>query len=116
MKLNKCIKTLMKCPNSKYLGVFSIICIYWRYNFESWFFPYLMPHLRIPKEVKYQIIVQLPSEGILNIPKNCFISLFPLYKVYKNYRFGRIIADLPLLVSKYISTKRRIKHIKKHVY
>jgi len=82
--------------------VSDLLCTWWRPNFENHHYPYLVPHITSPKEMKKVFLVQLPPQCSFAVPKNLKLIAVPLFELYENVgRFGNIMANIPLILSRF---------------
>mmetsp|Transcript_25243 Transcript_25243/g.34784 ORF Transcript_25243/g.34784 Transcript_25243/m.34784 type:complete len:132 (-) Transcript_25243:305-700(-) len=76
--------------------------VWWRPDFENFFYPYLPPHITKPKECKKIYLVQLPEKCTFAVPKNFKLLAVPLFELYdKKERYGPSIASIPHLLSRF---------------
>jgi len=82
--------------------VADLVSIWWRPNFETLMYPYIVPHVTRSKECKKIFLMQLPTNCIFAVPKNLKLLAVPLFELYDNAaRYGPIISTLPQALSRF---------------
>eukprot|EP01126_Amoeba_proteus_P016565 TRINITY_DN1768_c0_g2_i6.p1 TRINITY_DN1768_c0_g2~~TRINITY_DN1768_c0_g2_i6.p1 ORF type:complete len:148 (-),score=25.11 TRINITY_DN1768_c0_g2_i6:50-493(-) len=78
-----------------------LLSVWWRPNFETHMYPYMVPHVTRPKECKKIFLVQLPANCVFAVPKNLKLLAVPLFELYDNCsRYGPVISSLPQSLSR----------------
>lgn len=78
------------------------IATWYRPNFDTFMYPYLPAHIKMPKEIKEIFMVELPAKKVFGVPKNWRLIALPLMEMYDNQqKYGPIISSIPHLVSRY---------------
>ncbi|KAL9224237.1 hypothetical protein vseg_000297 [Gypsophila vaccaria] len=76
--------------------------MWWKPDFETLFYPYLLPNIKSPKECAKVFLVKLPVSRKFIVPKNMKLLAVPLCQLHENHKtYGTIIAGIPQLLSKY---------------
>ncbi|KAF2725232.1 cleavage and polyadenylation specific factor 5 [Polychaeton citri CBS 116435] len=78
------------------------LATWWRPNFETFMYPYLPAHCTRPKERKKLLLIQLPKNKVLSVPKNMKLLAVPLFELYDNTgRYGPQLSAIPHYLSSY---------------
>ncbi|KAI9637630.1 Cleavage/polyadenylation specificity factor subunit 5 [Dioszegia hungarica] len=77
------------------------VSMWYRPNFDTFFYPYLPPQHTHPKEIKKVFMVELPPKKIFAVPANMKLHAIPVYELYDNAaRYGPLFAGIPHILSK----------------
>lgn len=75
---------------------------FYRPNFEQSMYPYQVPHITEPKEIKKLYVVTISGDCVFEFPGNYGIELVSLMDLMgSTNRFGPVASSIPFLVSRY---------------
>ncbi|WVQ95149.1 hypothetical protein IAU59_002243 [Kwoniella sp. CBS 9459] len=78
------------------------LSVWWRPNYDTFFYPYVPAHISQPKECKKFFLVELPPTKTFAVPVNMKLHAIPVYEFYDNAaRYGPQFAGIPYTLSKY---------------
>ncbi|WVR09417.1 hypothetical protein IAU60_006484 [Kwoniella sp. DSM 27419] len=77
------------------------LSVWWRPNFDTFFYPYIPAHISQPKECKKLYLVSLPQNKTFAVPVNMKLHAIPIYEFYDNAaRYGPQFAGIPYILSR----------------
>ncbi|WWD19255.1 hypothetical protein CI109_103713 [Kwoniella shandongensis] len=91
----------VKPPGNEDWKVKECLSVWYRPNFDTFFYPYVPAHISKPKECKKLYLVSLPPSKTFAVPVNMKLHAIPVFEFYDNAaRYGPQFAGIPYLLSK----------------
>ncbi|KAL1405790.1 hypothetical protein Q8F55_007466 [Vanrija albida] len=84
-----------------------LLSIWWRPNFDGFFYPYKPAHITTPKERKKMFLVTVPPKISIGVPLNMKLLAIPIHEFYDNtQRYGPQLSAIPHLLSRMTFTAK----------
>ncbi|KAK8854608.1 hypothetical protein IAR55_003347 [Kwoniella newhampshirensis] len=91
----------VELPGDRDWKVKECLSVWYRPNFDTFFYPYVPAHISKAKECKKMYLVRLPPSKTFAVPVNMKLHAIPVFEFYDNAaRYGPQFAGIPYLLSK----------------